>query len=207
MNLEQKSKHLGRRELLGKIAGAVGGIALGGLTSGLLSSCGTDDINYNFKLSELPDWMPELFLQAGRDYWESYPWVRDDSSRNRAYLGEIVLSGASLQAGCNTFVSEPLQNGRLTYIPETSNVLVDPSGTPLAKTTISSTPKGDGGLEYTFTIVFNQNLNWVNCDIFGESGQDFYIISAHELGHVVSRSPLHSQDPYHIMFPYPLQRC
>jgi len=55
-------------------------------TAMILSSCATDK-NYRFDLSGLNPWQADLFLEAGRAWGMDIS--RDDSSRNKAYLGNV----------------------------------------------------------------------------------------------------------------------
>jgi hypothetical protein len=83
-----------------------------------------------------------------------------------------------------------------------------------ARTTWTLEYKKDSILEnpekvWTFTVIFRQDLKWVNCDIEGTMGQDFYRIAAHEWGHIVNLrgDEMHSDNPNNIMYVPPPQRC
>ena len=61
-------------------------------------------------------------------------------------------------------------------------------------------------------IIFNDTLDWVNCDAVDENGDpmrgnDIYISAAHEFGHAVRKDSWHSKNPEDVMHNPSPQRC
>lgn len=142
-------------------------------------------VDYSFDLSRLEGWQSKLFLKAG-DSWGIYAG-RDDSSDNVAYLGVIP---------------KYLGKNKIAYASTRDNISLEELF-PLGKTDWKK-----------FKIVFKEGLNWVDCDIEGKYGEDFYNLSRHEWGHVVGyRNPNNPKDPHHsgnpedIMYHSTPQRC
>lgn len=61
----------------------------------------------------------------------------------------------------------------------------------------------------TFTVVFENDVNWANCSIEGSHGKDFYRAAAHEWGHMVNLKgkKIHSDNPEDIMYRKIIHRC
>lgn len=170
---------LTRREILGNSLKTAGGIILAGGASNLFGSCAIEeDKHYRFDLSRLNSWQADLFLKAGR-YW-GINEGRDDSSRNKVYFGKILkrLDGDTI-----AYASWKSRTSKQDFSFENSEKV------------------------WTFTITFKHDENWVNCDLEGEFGQDFYNAARHEWGHIATESSLHSKDPKNIMYEIIRNRC
>ena len=100
---------------------------------------------------------------------------RDDSSRNKVYFGK--MSGTRL-ATARREVKTSEQD--IFSFEEPEKI-------------------------YTFTITFNKDANWVNCDLEGEWGFDFNRVARHEWGHILGYE--HSTKPNDIMYPYISYGC
>ncbi len=137
---------------------------------------------YTFDLSGLEsDEFAELFVEAGQHYWGV--GNRNDNSHNKAYFGETRRNP---ETGLR----------RRAELHKKWKYALDLDSGELVRRKI-----------YTYTVIFNKNKNWVNCDVEGEIGADFFNTSGHEWGHMVRKDGWHSDNPNNIMHNPSPYRC